>query len=212
MKRDAATRKKSTKKKNGTVKQKKKKFQPTPAPSLTEEQLAEKHRQEHSRSMTPVFEELQPLLKVIRNHLNDLTIKKSAPKKRRPKNARKKVVPEEPATASSSLSLLAEDFLGGKAGKIMYSILVGEGLYSTSKNPLPRAPITIDLHGCTREEATLVLDENLPIWINTAMRGEYPWIIPVDIICGGGNQILSDVVQHWIQNNRHVANRPKGFV
>ncbi|KAL7540296.1 hypothetical protein ACHAXR_010011 [Thalassiosira sp. AJA248-18] len=41
------------------------------------------------------------------------------------------------------------------------------------------------------------------------MRGEYPWVIPVDIVCGGGSQILSEAVKAWIRNNRQVANRPK---
>jgi len=206
VKKEAKTSKKSTKK-NGAGK-KKKKSQPPPTPSLTEEQLMEKYRQEHSRSMTPVFEELGPLLKDIRNRLNDLTIKKSAPKVRRPKSARKKIEP-----APASLSLPADDSLGGKAGKIAYSILVGEGsnLYNTSKS-LSRGTIIIDLHGYSRDEALIKLDESLPVWVNSAMRGEYPWIIPVDIICGGGNQFLSEVVHNWIRANHQVANRPKGFV
>ena len=36
--------------------------------------------------------------------------------------------------------------------------------------------------------------------------------MPVDIICGGGHQILSEVVEQWIRTNRKVANRPKGFI
>lgn len=83
-------------------------------------------------------------------------------------------------------------------------------LYKTSK-ALARATVTaIDLHGHTKEEALEKLDESLPTWINTAMR-EDPFIVPVDIICGGGNQILSEVVQTWIRSKRQVANRPKGI-
>ncbi|KAL7539744.1 hypothetical protein ACHAXR_009565 [Thalassiosira sp. AJA248-18] len=157
--------------------------------------------------MTPVFEELGPSLKDIRNRINDLSIKKSAPKVRRPKNARRKSQPEPIA-----LTLPAEDSLGGKAGKIAYPILVGEvtNLYKTSKS-LARAPISIDLHGYSRNEALVKLDESLSVWVDTAMKGEYPWVIPVDIICGGGSQILSEVAQKWIRTKSQVANRPKGI-
>ncbi|KAL7538523.1 hypothetical protein ACHAXR_008615 [Thalassiosira sp. AJA248-18] len=157
--------------------------------------------------MTPIFEELGPLLKDIRNHLNDLTIEKSAPKVRRHKSAKKKETKETP------LTLPAEETLGSKAGKIAYPILVGEvtNLYKTSKS-FARAPISIDLHGYSKDEALKKLDESLPVWVDTAMKGVYPWVIPVDIICGGGSQILSEVVHTWIHTNRRVANRPKGFV
>jgi len=66
---------------------------------------------------------------------------------------------------------------------------------------LSRSPIAIDLHGDTVEEASNRLDESLLVWIDDAMlNGQYP--IPVDISCGGGNQILSETVQ--------MANRLKG--
>lgn len=41
------------------------------------------------------------------------------------------------------------------------------------------------------------------------MKGEYPWVITVDIICGGGNQILSETVETWIKSKTNVANAPK---
>ena len=41
------------------------------------------------------------------------------------------------------------------------------------------------------------------------MKGAYPWVIPVDIVCGGDVQVLSEAVKGWIQSNRQVANRPK---
>ena len=83
---------KKPKKKSGAKKKKKKKSEPPP--SLTEEQIMEKYRQEHSRTMTPVFEELGPLLKDIRNCLNNLTLKKSAPKVRRHKYSKKRSDPK----------------------------------------------------------------------------------------------------------------------
>ena len=30
--------------------------------------------------------------------------------------------------------------------------------------------------------------------VDTAMTGSRPWVIPINIVCGGGNQIVSDVV------------------
>ena len=151
-----------------------------------------------------MLEEVNPLLKEIRNHLNDLTIHKSAPKVRNP-SSRKRIQPQE------VLNLLTEDYLGGKAGKIAYPILVGEvsNLYKTSKSSA--RPMSIDLHGLPKDEAVEKLDESLSVWVDTAIRGEYPFVIPVDIVCGGGSQILSGAVKDWIRRNCLVANRPKSF-
>ena len=173
---------------------------------LTEEQIMEKHRQAHSKSLTPVLEEMGPLLKEIRFKLNDLSILKLAPKVR--KQGSKNIAPPQAA----SFSLPAEDYLAGKAGRVSYLIIVGEAsnLYKTKKS-LTKAPATIilDLHGFTKDEAMQKLSDCLPGWVDTAMKGEYPWVIPVDIICGGGTQVLSDTVKDWIQSSRQVANRPK---
>ena len=68
----------------------------------------------------------------------------------------------------------------------------------------------IDLHGCTKDQALSKLDEALVDWVDTAMKGEYPWVMPVEIGCGGGNQILSEVVEGWIRARKNVANAPKG--
>merc|ERR1711957_773172 len=83
-----------------------------------------------------------------------------------------------------------------KAGKAFYPILVGEAtnLYKTSSASHGHLP-AIDLHGCSKEEALEKLGKSLPIWVDTAMKGSHPWVMGVDIICGGGNQILSDVVK-----------------
>ena len=196
---------KTYRKKTSGGKKKKSSKARTPPPSLTEEQLMEKYRQAHSQTMTPVFDELGPLLKDIRMRLNNLTLKKSAPKVRRTKVASQKSQQE---TAAPTLPP-AEDTLGGKAGKVAYPVVVGEvtNLYKTSK-ALAKT-VTVDLHGHTKEEATKKLDESLPGWVDVAMKGDYPFIHPVDIICGGGTQTLSEVVQTWIRSNRQVANRPK---
>jgi hypothetical protein len=35
---------------------------------------------------------------------------------------------------------------------------------------------------------------------------KYPWMLPVDIVTGGGSQVLAEAVEHWIRQN-NVANR-----
>lgn len=180
------------KKVRGCKKKKMKQTLPTTPPRVSYEQLMEKYRQEHSQAMTPVLEQLGPKLKDIRNELNALKLRKSAPKVRKSKTTNKNGIEQ------SSIPSPADDAtLGGKAGKTSYPILVGEesNLYKTVKSLASKSPIVIDLHGNTREEASERLGERLPSWIDTAMKGEYPWVIPVDIICGGGNQILAEVVQ-----------------
>lgn len=195
---------KSKKSKKSSGSKKKKKLMDFPTPLLTEDQIEKKHRQTHSRAISRVLEELNPLLKEIRNRLNDLTSHKSAPKVRNP-SCRKRIQPQEVLTP------MIDDYIGGKAGKIAYPILVGEvsNLYKTSKSS--NRSMFIDLHGLPKDEAVEKLDESLSVWVDTAMRGEYPWVIPVDIVCGGGSQILSGAVKDWIRRNCQVANRPKNF-
>lgn len=79
------------------------------------------------------------------------------------------------------------------------------------------------------------LDKCLPKWIDAAMQGEhaclrtfqpvqtastlsqcylkhqlgeYPWVMPVKVVCGGDSQALSQVVRKWVKANKHVANAP----
>jgi DNA-nicking Smr family endonuclease len=68
---------------------------------------------------------------------------------------------------------------------------------------------TINLHGMTAEEANFKLDESLPHWVNFAICGSYQFITHVDIICGGGSQVLSEVVENWIKQNDKVSNAQK---
>jgi len=177
--------------------------------SLSDKQITEKLREDHSRSMTSVLEEMGPLLKDIRTRLNDLSIQKVAPKVKHNKVRRK----HELCVPAVEVVSLQKGF-GGKAGKVVYPVLVGEitNLYKTSKSVLRTRLIVIDLHGSSRDEALENLNSDLTLWMDTAMKGDYPWVVPVDIICGGGSQLLSDVVKDWIQANRNVANRPKGFI
>ena len=210
MKSEASSKVKTPKPLSGTSKKGKKLAVPTLV--LTEDEIENKHREAHSRAMTRVFDELNPLLKQIRTRLNDLTIHKPAPKVRKPKSKKKKKQP-----LASIVNLPTADCFGGKAGKISYPILVGEvtSLYKTTKsnksNKSSRNPIVLDLHGFSKDEALKKLDECLPAWVETAMSGESPWVLPVDIICGGGSQILSEAVKGWIRSNHQVANRPKSY-
>jgi len=156
--------------------------------------------------MNPVLEELDPRLKDIRNQLNKLTIKNNSPKKRGHTTKRTDV------SQAASTFLLPDECLAKKAGKVAYPILVGEAsnLYKTST--LPHGHLAIDLHGCSKVEALEKLDKSLPVWVDAAMRGSAPWVLGVDIICGGGSQILSEAVRRWIRVNVHTANRPKGLL
>ena len=198
----------NSKKKKGGSKKKKKARPPPSTPTLSEEQLKKKWREEHSRAFTPVLEEMESSkLKAIRNQLNSMKLKKTTPKARQISRRKK----SKPNTVLPTL--LPSDSQGGKAGKVSYPVLVGEvtNLYKT-RNTLTKAPITIDLHGLSKDEALHRLDTNLPSWLKTAMEGSYPFVISVDIVCGGGSQILSEAVKNWIRRNRQVANRPKGYV
>jgi DNA-nicking Smr family endonuclease len=101
-----------------------------------------------------------------------------------------------------------------KVGRGHYYVNVGEveNLYKTSKHrklsPTSKQ-IPLDLHGHTKEQAVAALNENLPSWIETAMKGEYPFLVQVEIVCGKGNQILAEVVEGWIKHEKHVANAPR---
>ena len=106
--------------------------------------------------------------------------------------------------------------VAGKAGKSYVLVQVGEvtNLCKTSKssasqNRQPtRKVIILDLHGLTKVDALARLDASLPR-VDIAMKGEYPCVIPVNIICGEGKQILAEAVTRWIQKNIQVANETK---
>jgi DNA-nicking Smr family endonuclease len=104
--------------------------------------------------------------------------------------------------------------VGGKAGRSSYVIQVGEvdNLYKSSKKlsgTIPKFQM-IDLHGYTQLEALDKLNQCLPRWEKYAMEGSYPYVAPVLIICGGGNQIISETVSKWIKQNK-VSNAPKNL-
>jgi hypothetical protein len=83
--------------------------------------------------------------------------------------------------------------VGGKAGRSHFVVMVGkvQNLYKTTKlsvlasshqnqSSIP----TLDLHGCSREEAITKLNESLEVWVDTAMRGYDPFVITAVIVCG----------------------------
>ena len=163
----------------------------------------ETDRANHSMLLTRVFEEASELFRERRQRLNDLATEKCQPKK---KAATPKATPRE----LESLNYCTFPDLGGKAGNTFFPILIGqdEYLYKSSKaTRRAQAKVRcIDLHGCTRDEALHKLNSSLPLWMDQAMT-EFPWTLPVDVIVGGGSQLLSEAVQHWIRENRNVANR-----
>jgi hypothetical protein len=159
-------------------------------------------RQLHSLRLSRVFAEAALQFEEIRQKLNAMNLVCSLPKD---KTSRKFPVAIEPVDFNPGNNI----GLGGKAGVSSYEIYVGdsEHLYKVTK-PLGTI-FSVDLHGLTRDEALSVLDSKLPEWVDVAMRGAYPWVSSGVIICGGGNQILSEAVDQWIQNHANVAKAPK---
>lgn len=170
----------------------------------------------HSKLLTQLHEEAEPLFRDIRKKLNDLAIKKQP----NPKSRTKSKVQAQCMDRNNPSNV----GIGGAPGKIMFEVVVGnvDDLYKSSKpgsgrnsqiqakNSTSRR-LSIDLHGKSTEDALKSLDDSLPSWLETAMRGTYPFVSAVDIITGGGHQILSEVVEKWIKSQRQVARRPKSF-
>jgi len=159
-------------------------------------------RQLHSLRLSRVFAEAALQFEEIRQKLNAMNLVCSLPKG---KTSRKLPVAIEPVDFNPGNNI----GLGGKAGVSSYEIHVGESehLYKATK-PLGTI-FSVDLHGLTRDKALSVLDSKLPEWVDVAMRGAYPWVSSGVIICGGGNQILSEAVDQWIKNHANVAKAPK---
>ena len=169
-------------------------------------------KERHSQLLTRLFEEAEPKFKEIRKELNDLAVQKS----KRTSLPRKSSTLHKPQSHPTNVG-------GSAPGKVMYPIVVGNvtDLYKSSKRSSGRKQpqssksgprrLSLDLHGCTTDEALRALDEALPRWIDSAMKGSYPFVAAIDIITGGGKQILSEKVERWIKSNRNVARRPKSF-
>lgn len=162
---------------------------------------------EHSRRLSLVFEEADATFKEIRRSLINLSLEKTLPKDKSASSSK--------GDADIDKDTPSTEGTGGKAGKIVFPLLVGEveNLYSSGKKTKHTnlRKLSIDLHGRSRSEAMDVLDEALPSWVDTAMAGEHPFIVKVDVVCGAGNQVLAESVEKWIRAKKQVANRPKSF-
>jgi len=195
----------STKKKKGKGKKEQSK-QKAPIKTL------EEYKAYHSTILSKLHEEVQLRLKEIRTRLNGLDLERQPPKQKR-KSKRKKKNQEN----VDPQIMLPNSGVGGKAGKPYFIVQVGEvqNLYKTTKPSVlssqhsPCSAYTLDLHGYTRKEALIKLDESLEVWVDTAMKGSYPFVIPAMIVCGCGSQVLSETVEKWIKSTRNVCNAPK---
>ena len=171
----------------------------------------EDYTRQHSMILSKLHEEVQPRLREIRMKLNNLDIERQPPKSNN-KGCRK-CAKEEPI----ELDALPRSSVGGRAGRSHFVVQVGEvqNLYKTTKSSAlashqSQSSIpTLDLHGCTREEAIARLNESLEEWVDIAMKGYDPFVITAVIVCGCGTQILSETVQGWIKSTRQVRNAPK---
>ena len=200
-KNNQTTRKNGSKKKKGGGKSKTKRSgNCTYATNTTQED----YRVDHSKRLSLIFEEAEPAFKEIRRRLSNLSLKKTLPKDR---SVSKNDTEDKTETNP-------RDGVGSKAGKVVIPLLVGHAqqLYQSSKTGKQNVgrAISIDLHGCSKDEALDKLVSSLPIWVDSAMMGEYPFVVAVDVVCGGGNQVL-ETVETWVRRNPQVANRPKSF-
>jgi DNA-nicking Smr family endonuclease len=188
----------------------KKKVPSQPTYSTMDEE--ERLRRVHSKMLSRVFDEANPRFKKIRQQINSLALEQTPPKS---KSLSPRARAREPTAAG--VSDIESFSLENKAIKSRFNIIAGEvsNLYKSTKpsKKMKTKPqeesITIDLHGYTKEAALDKLDASLPSWIDAAMHGDYPFVIPVTIICGAGGQVLSEVVEKWIRENERVAKARK---
>ncbi|KAL9188248.1 hypothetical protein ACHAXT_006626 [Thalassiosira profunda] len=178
----------------------------TQAAAVTDTYEEDKIR--HSNQLSRVFDEAQPTLKAIRQELHSLAMERTLPKQKQAGQKKATACAMEPVCNPPT------NGLGGKSGRTQFVVHVGESqnLYKTTKRSsrsVRQRPIVTDLHGLTKEEALSKLDESLPRWTDVALKGAYPFVVPVTIVCGGGSQVLSEIVATWIRRNESVANAPR---
>jgi len=166
----------------------------------------ERDKLRHSAQLSEVFAEAAPRFARTRQRLNALGLACRPPKVKAVR--RKSPVEVAPLPAEFHNG----EGTGGKAGVPFYAVHVGaaENLYLTQRPTAARGKtLSIDLHGLTREEARAKLDAALPGWVETAMCGAYPWVVPATIVCGGGSQVLAEAVEGWIKEKDCVARAPR---
>ncbi len=177
--------------------------------------VEEYDRAQHSKILAKLHKEVQPHLKDIWTKLNALDLDCQLPKsKNRGSNA--KCAIEEPNNQP-----LPKYGIGGKVGKPYFMVQVGEvqNLHKTTKSSSLLAlqqnqsgVPTLDLHGGTRGEAIVRLNESLEVWVDTTMRGYNPFVITAVILFGCGSQVLSETVQEWINLTSRVCNALKNHL
>jgi len=168
----------------------------------------ERYKLMHSRNLGRALNEASLQFMKIRQKLAAMNLECTPPKaksaSRRKSNGPAELCPLPTVTNSNE---------GGKAGVPFYPVHVGppDNLYNTRHvfSPAGQQPVAVDLHGLTRTEAISELDSRLPKWYESAMRSEYPFILKVTIVCGGGNQIISEAVDQWIKTKEVVSKAPK---
>ena len=189
-----------------TPKRKKKKIQL----DYSQPNTIQDDREEHSKKLTLLFQAAEPVFREKRKLLNDLVIKNSPSK---PKKPDIKHVQPDSVKSKSQFS----DIVDSEKERLRFDVLVGheDYLYKSSKlsktnHRGSQLPYSIDLHGYSKDGAINALNENLSLWKDAAMKGSQ-WTTSVTIICGRGKQILSEAVEQWINDTNCVINRPKGF-
>ncbi|KAL7547948.1 hypothetical protein ACHAWF_011217 [Thalassiosira exigua] len=166
-------------------------------------------KEKHSKEFSLVLREAEPILKDIRQKLNELTLERTQPKQKgiSKKNANRA---QDPPICNPPV-----ENEGNKVIKPYYLVHVGEvrNLYKSAKGISQQKQRTrsLDLQGLKSHEAVARLNEHLTQWVDIAMRGEYPFVIPIALVCGGGNRVLSDTVENWIGSKREVAKAPKSY-
>lgn len=208
--------KSSSKKNKGKNKNKKNQVTKEQHPIYSSTLSLDEYKAQHSKVLSKLHEECQSRLKDIRMRLNALDLERQPPKQKK-RNKRKN---KSKVGFVDFQVLTTNPGVGGKAGKPFFPVQVGEvqNLYKTTKPSIlssrsssSNTPV-LDLHGCTKEEALVKLDDSLNVWVDVAQRGNYPFVMSAEIVCGCGNQILSETVQEWIKTSRNVCNTPKNLI
>ena len=117
-------------------------------------------KEEHKQALFCVLDKMKdhPWFKGIRKKLTDASLRRSDKNKRQPKSS------SEGKVNTPNASLPAEDFLGGEAGRTVYPVLVSENgkyMYKTSKRTSSYQILSIDLHGCSKNEALEKVEQEL---------------------------------------------------
>ena len=171
-------------------------------PPQNEEQLL---KSKHYSALCIVLSEAGERFKGIRRHLDKMNLQRMPPKDK----SREPMISQDVTQASH----LPINNAFRRAGKSMFMIRVGDTdhLYKTyKKTALCICNAELDLHGFTKKEALAQLNKSLTEWMDMAMV-ESSFVIQVKIVCGRGDQILSQAVEQWISQTKNVANAPKSL-